>query len=581
MDTPFIRSPGTGAGFVSIPDGVSGFNGGVANGVVNLGNGAALTWGDPTFNPSIFVLNSASAMFPINFTNAINLGSTVRKVQVEHPSRVATMSGNLTGSSGSGLEKLGAGTLVLSGNNSYSGVTRVLGGGLTLGSANALPGGIDVNGGGSPLVLSGVLLLGSSDFKRGLGTDTNQVQWGPVSGGFAATNADRIVNLGGSSDPVTWDIGGFVSNGCALMLGSISGNKTVDFQNPINLGSGSAKTVQVDQGSAVIDGVLSGVITGGSLVKSGSGTLFLSAVNSYEGPTVLNGGVLLVTNLADGGTSSGIGASDNSITNLKAQTASTLRYGGGTAEIDRNFTITAGVALTIDVTNALTTLTLNGTNSVNAGVLTKTGAGTLKLNAALNHTGLTSITGGRLQYGIDNALSSGGLTVNGAGAVLDMGSYTDAVGIVTLTAGSILGDGTLASSGNFIFNSAGAVTCSVVMAGAGIFTNSAAGVKSIQNVANTFSGKVFMNGGAVEIVKLANVNEASSLGQPGSAASGVVSLGSVAVAGILQDLAHQTDSGLAHGLKVFESAGAKFTGHHHALVGQQGLAGHPGVRVKG
>lgn len=539
MDTPFNRSIGAGAGNVSIPGGVSGFNGGGTNNVVNLGPGTALTWGDAAFNPSTFVLNSASAMFPINFTNAINLGSSVRKVQVDHTNRSATMSGNLTGTGG--LEKLGVGTLVLSGNNSYSGVTRVLGGGLTLGSANALPGGIDVNGGGSALVLSGVLQLGSSDFKRGLGTDTNQVQWGPVSAGFAATNADRIVNLGGSSDPVTWNVGGFVSNGCALILGSTMGNKTVDFQNPISLGFGNDKTVQVDNGGAAIDGVLSGVLSQGSLVKSGAGTLFLSAANTYAGPTTLTNGVLLVKNLANGSVASAIGASDSSLTNLVALANSTLQYGGNTVAIDRNFTIAAGQALTIDVTNALTTLTLNGTNSATTGLLTKSGAGTLKLNAALNHTGTNTIAAGRLQYGIDNALSSGGLTVNGAGAVLDLGSYTDAVGIVTLTSGSILGDGTLASSGNFIFNSTGASTCSVELAGAGVLTNSGAAVKSIQNAANTFSGKVFMNGGAVEIVKLANVGEASSLGQPGSSANGVISIGSVAVAGILR-YAGATDS---------------------------------------
>jgi autotransporter-associated beta strand protein len=70
--------------------------------------------------------------------------------------------------------------------------------------------------------------------------------------------------------------------------------------------------------------------------------------------------------------------------------------------------------------------------------LNKTTVGIVTLSSANTYTGLTTITGGQLLYGVSNAIASGGVTVNGATAVLDLGAnHTDTVGAVTLIDGSI------------------------------------------------------------------------------------------------------------------------------------------------
>ena len=48
-----------------------------------------------------------------------------------------------------------------------------------------------------------------------------------------------------------------------------------------------------------------------SIVKSGAATLTLSGTNTYTGSTTVSAGTLSVASLANGGASSGIGASDN------------------------------------------------------------------------------------------------------------------------------------------------------------------------------------------------------------------------------------------------------------------------------
>ena len=197
--------------------------------------------------------------------------------------------------------KSGTGTQILSGTNTYTGTTTVSSGVLELASANALPGGIGSTGGLGPLVLSGgVIGLASGDFSRPLGaTATNGAVNLTGGGGFAAYGADRIVNLGGASAGVTWNTNNFVGNGNAFILGAADADHTVDFQNPISLGTSgtNTRTIQVDNGSAAIDAKLSGVISGTStntFQKTGTGALELTGTNIYLGPTSVTAGTLFV-----------------------------------------------------------------------------------------------------------------------------------------------------------------------------------------------------------------------------------------------------------------------------------------------
>ena len=125
-----------------------------------------------------------------------------------------------------------------------------------------------------------------------------------------------------------------------------------------------------------------------SLLKQGTNTLTIATRNDYTGRTVISRGTLAVTNLANGGSASAIGASSSSPTNL-VLSGGTLSYSGAPVSIDRGYTVQGAVG----VIEAQSDLTLSGRMAagMNGGVR-KTGA------AKLTYTGL----------GI-NELSGGGL----------------------------------------------------------------------------------------------------------------------------------------------------------------------------
>ena len=136
-----------------------------------------------------------------------------------------------------------------------------------------------------------------------------------------------------------------------------------------------------------------GIGGSGGLAKSGTGTLTISVANTYTGPTTINGGVLAVASLADGGQPSPIGASANAASNLVLN-GGTLRLINGSTSTFRGATLGASGG-TLDLPSASSLLNLSGVIT-GTGSLTKTGAGQLMLNAVNTYSGGTVIQGGRV-----------------------------------------------------------------------------------------------------------------------------------------------------------------------------------------
>lgn len=281
-------------------------------------------------------------------------------------------SGQVVG--GGELYKDNTGTLVLSGNNTYTNNTHVRGGILRAGSATA----------------------------------------------FGTTNSFWLDNTAG----VLLDMNNFNANAGALIGGgSLGGN--------IAMGTG---TLTIRDG---LGQTYAGAITGsGNLIKNGAGTQTLSGCNSsYTGTTTINAGVLAVNCLENGGVASSVGASSAAPANLTIN--GTLRYVGVGSSTDRQFTLGASggtldasgtgiveftntAVVTLAGANTARTLTLTGTNTGynllaaqldnnGAGVtsLTKTGTGTWRLtNANSTYTGVTRINGGVLSV---DQMANGGL----------------------------------------------------------------------------------------------------------------------------------------------------------------------------
>jgi autotransporter-associated beta strand protein len=229
-------------------------------------------------------------------------------------------------------------------------------------------------------------------------------------------------------------------------------------------------------------------ITGaGGLIKTGSDTLTLSAVNAYSGATTINAGALNVQNggaLAD--TSSATVASGAALQlqgGISTTTAVGLTLNGtgiatngalenvagnntysGLIALGSNSTIGSDAGtLTLSNTGAITgsgnNLTLTGSGNgtlasiigTGAAAVTKSGSGTWTLTGANTYTGGTTVNAGTLVVGVNGALSDAGVSVTGG--TLQLGAGT---GQAQMTSLSITGNGALDVNNNHFILTYGA-----------------------------------------------------------------------------------------------------------------------------
>ena len=174
---------------------------------------------------------------------------------------------------------------------------------------------------------------------------------------------------------------------------------SIGASNPVvNLvGDLNAAGVVVDSaGDYTLTG--SGALVGaGSLTKSNSGTLTLTAPNSaFTGRTLIAGGTLVVDELDAVGFPSPLGNPPGGSTNLVLSGNATLRV-RGESYTDRGATLNAGTQ-TIEVPNASDQVTMAGP-FVGAGALRMLGPGTLGLTVSNSHAGGTIIKNGRVALG--------------------------------------------------------------------------------------------------------------------------------------------------------------------------------------
>ena len=163
-----------------------------------------------------------------------------------------------------------------------------------------------------------------------------------------------------------------------------------------------------------------------ALVKTGSGTQYLSLANTYNGGTTLSGGTLNFTALA-----------------VPLLSSTSITFNGGTLQYASGNTqdvsgaiapIAAGQAAMID-TNGNTVAFGSGLSG--NGGLTKLGAGMLSLNGTNTYTGTTLVSAGTLQLGTGNpnALPGGAVTANGG--FLDLNGNSPTISSLNGAAGTI------------------------------------------------------------------------------------------------------------------------------------------------
>ena len=141
----------------------------------------------------------------------------------------------------------------------------------------------------------------AGDFTRASGTAFRLLGNAGFSAYTSTPGGTRVANFSNAS-PLIWGSTDFLTNSVdntdgdyAFRLSSPRSNATIQFTNNIDL-NGHYRVVEVADGSASTDAVLSGVLSGlaGGLVKTGPGTLALTGANIYGAETRVLDGVLRI-----------------------------------------------------------------------------------------------------------------------------------------------------------------------------------------------------------------------------------------------------------------------------------------------
>jgi autotransporter-associated beta strand protein len=252
---------------------------------------------------------------------------------------------------------------------------------------------------------------------------------------------DMNLALSGSGGNISFVSGPSTGGGRAIQIGgATAGARTLDLGPVI-------RTINVADGAQAVDATITSRITGaGGLTKTGAGVLQLTAANTFRGDTTVSSGTLTLGNslALQNSALDTSGAGAVSITGFNALTLGGLK---GSTNL--------GSVITTGYYGSLYSLTLNPgagvTNTYSGAItdgsalgLTKTGAGTQVLTGVNTYSGVTTISGGRLQVDSAGSISnSAGVVINGLGADLRWNSATAFDRPLTFTQGTISGSGSI------------------------------------------------------------------------------------------------------------------------------------------
>ncbi len=372
-----ISGPGTlvkvGAGTLTLT-GNNSYQGGTAlnAGTLAVGSNTALGTGALTFADGTTLQAAGNGL---SLANAMVLNGADT---VDTQANALTLAGVLSGTGG--LTKIGAGTLTLTGNNSYQGGTalnagtlavgsntalgtgaltfadgttlQAAGNGLSLANAMVLNGADTVDTQANALTLAGVLSGTGSLVKIGAGTLV--LSGASTYTGATAVNAGTLqagaTNAFAPSSAFTL-AGGAVLNLASFnqSIGSLAGAGSV------TLGSATLTTGN-DNTSTTFSGTISGT---GGLTKIGNGAFVLSGNNTYSGPTTLNAGTLTVNGsiansavtVNSGATLAGIGTVG--ATNINSGGTFAPGNSPGTMTVQGNLAFQSGALYLVQVTPSI------------------------------------------------------------------------------------------------------------------------------------------------------------------------------------------------------------------------------------
>jgi autotransporter-associated beta strand protein len=479
----------------------------------------------------------------INVANTYTGGTTIRAGRLGLNNGDALGTGNIQVDNGA---ELGVGGIILNNNITGSGLVRKTASNVAefYGDNSGFTGTMQVEDGILFATNGNAFGSGTLQIDTGAAAELNAagnstVAAGLSGGGVFEKYGSGLVTLTGAGTNFTGTVS--ITGGALQLAGS------ANIGNTANILIGSAGTLALDtNGNTTLFNAVSG---DGNVVKTGSGTVFLTGSNSYTGGTNIQQGAIRVTNLGALGTGpvsvaagaaldlsingsatyngaiSGAGIlrkSDIGDLNLVSNTlAGGLDIVGGRVIVTNVGAIGAGNVTTAADTQLVVNITGNQglLNQISgAGTLTKDGTGLLAVNTANSYTGGTLINAGRLVANVSGAFGTGSINILqnaelGLGGVMLANSITGA-GAVFKTANNVgmltgvntYSGGTFIQGGTLLVNSPAALGSGSVdiSAGAALGIDYSGASNVAMNNLITGGGGLFKLGTGTVVVNNAN-----------------------------------------------------------------------------
>ncbi len=426
-------------------------------GTITLGTG--ITVGGLIFNTPDYNVAGSTLTFGTAGTITANENATISSVLA-----------------GSAISKTGTGTLVLSGNNSYTGTMTVTAGTLSIGDGTT-------NG-----TLSGSYLINNPGTLRiRYNTSGVQASWtGTIWNNFTG-NGTLALATGKSGDG--W--------GNAALKGDFTGTLQVESGRVgTNLGTGSgfgsAKAIKVLAGGQIMDWMGSPITQDLTIAGTGYGEGGLECairMSDAATPSILSGLVNLSANATIGAKTTGI------LMNVISGAA------GSTLTVGTSY-CAGTVILSADNTYAGATNIAVGTLQIgNGGATGALGAGAVTNNGTLvfNRSGTVNVA--------QSITGSGAVKQEGSGTVILAADNTYA-GATTIAAGTLqignggatgaLGAGAVTNNGTLVFNRSGTVNVAQSITGSGAFKQEGSGTVTLTG-ANDYLGATTISAGTLSI----------------------------------------------------------------------------------
>ena len=535
----------------------------LGNGIF-VGGAGALTF-DPAVSTHAFTFGGLSGGTNVNL---VDTAFNPIALSVGNNNQSTTYSGSV-GGSGS-FTKIGSGTLMLAGANTYSGTTMVSAGTLDLANSLALGNSTFVADGGGTLTFDASVSTHGFTF-GGLSGGTNINLWdanfNPItlslgnnnqsttysgsvggSGSFTKIGSGTLTLAGANTYTGTTTVSAgtldlanslairsstFVADGGGTLtfdasvsthgftLGGLSGSNANDF---VYLADTAGNPIALSVGNNNQSTTYSGSFGGpGSLTKIGSGTLTLAGANTYTGTTTVSAGTLNLANPLALENSTFVGGAGALMFDPAVSTHA-FTFGGLSGGTNTNLWDANHNPIVLSVGNNNQPTTYSGSLG-RSGSFTKIGSGTLTLAGANTYTGTTTVSAGTLDLANSLAIRSSTFVADGGGTL----TFDASVSTHAFTFGGLgganpndfvyLANNTAGTAPNSITLSVGfnnqSATYSGILGGPGSLTKIGSGTLTLAG-ANTYTGTTTVSAGTLNLANPLALENSTFVGGAGA-----------------------------------------------------------------